>query len=172
MSKGISAEQLNQAFAEIFKQTDRAAAIVSSTMFEEILERILINFLCERESLKRSLFDGVAPLSTLSAKILMAYNLGLIKKAELEDLNLIKNIRNDFAHSMVMVNFETQRIKDKCIQLKTLINTKPPQKVMDEFKTTKSFFQVNVTLLASILFSKIDEIKHLSEYAYKADTKK
>ena len=166
MSASSFGDQLNQTFDEVFKQPDRASAIVSTALLEELLERLLHAFLVEHESAERDLFEGMAPLSTMSAKINLAYYLGLLKQSEFEDLKLIKNIRNDFAHSFEAINFETQRIKDKCLRLKTLASTNPPKDLMDTIKNTKMFFQVNATLLATVLFAHVNEIKHLGFYKY------
>jgi DNA-binding MltR family transcriptional regulator len=167
MIEELSGDQINRTFNEVFKQTDRASAIVSSALLEELIERLLIAFFMDHETVKRDLFDGISPLSTMSAKINIAYHLGLLEKNEFEDLKLIKNIRNDFAHSFETINFETQRIKDKCLQLKMLISTNPPKDAMDSIKNTKTFFQINTTLLASKLFFQLDQIEHVKPYQYK-----
>lgn len=165
----FTGEQLNRTFDEVFKQTDRASAIVSSSLLEELLERLILAFLIDNEKTKNNLFDGMAPLSTMSAKINVAYHLGLINKNEYEDLKIIKNIRNDFAHSFETINFETQRIKNKCIRLKVLTSTNPPKDAMDSIKNTKTFFQINTTLLASLLYYHLSQTEHLKPYKYKSE---
>jgi DNA-binding MltR family transcriptional regulator len=165
--EGFTADQLNRTFEEVFKQTDRASAIVSSALLEELLERLVLAFLIDHQSAKRDLLDGMTLLSTMSAKINLAYYLGLLEQSEFEDLKLIKNIRNDFAHSFETISFETQRIKDKCLQLKMLISTHPAKVLMDNMKKTKMFYQVNTTLLASKLFMQLDQVEHLGPYRYK-----
>jgi DNA-binding MltR family transcriptional regulator len=45
-----------------------------------------------------SLFAGFAPLATLSAKISICYAFGLIDENLLHDLDVIRKIRNRFAH--------------------------------------------------------------------------
>ena len=62
-----------------------------------------------------------APLSSLSARIKTAYCLGLITKKEFDDLNLIRRIRNRFAHRLHGYSFENQEIIDWCNSLKTPI---------------------------------------------------
>jgi Mannitol repressor. len=169
MASSDFGDQLNRTFDEVFRQTDRASAIVSSALLEELLERLLLAYLVDNVSVKRDLFEGIAPLSTMSAKINLAYYLGLLGQNEFDDLKLIKNIRNDFAHSFEGINFETQRIKDKCLLLKTLKSTKPPKDAMDSIKNVKTFFQINTTLLASILYAHIEEIKHTEPHKYGID---
>jgi len=166
MKKELTSQQLNDTFAEIFKQSDRASAVVSGGILEEILERMIISYLLPLPNIKKLLFDGMSPLSTFGAKIYVAFYLGLINKAEYDDLVLIKKIRNEFAHSIERLNFETPKIKDRCLQLQTLNNTKPPKEMFDNMDKVRVLFQTNITLLASILFDNIKRIKHLEEYEY------
>ena len=43
------------------------------------------------------LFTGMNPLSTFSARIRIAYALGLVTEDEYHDLKIIKDVRNRFA---------------------------------------------------------------------------
>ena len=167
MKEELTSEQLNATFAEIFKQSDRASAVVSGGILEEILQRMITAFFLPHSNVRKSMFDGLTPISTFGAKIDLSYHIGLINKTEYEDLKLIKKIRNNFAHSIKGINFETESIKDRCLQLQTLNKTNPPQVVFDNIKNIKTLFQINTTMLASILFAKTEEIKHLKPYEYK-----
>ncbi len=169
MSEVLTKEQINNTFAEILKQTDRASALVSCALLDELLERLLLAFFMEHGNTKRDLFDGMTPLSTMSTKINIAYHMGLIEQYIFEDLGLIRKIRNDFAHSFETINFETQRIKDRCFQLKMLTNTKPPKEAMDSIKCTKNFFQINTTLLAAELQFRISQIERLEPFQYRKE---
>lgn len=167
MKEELTSKQLNATFAEIFKQSDRASAVVSGGILEEILQRMITAFFLPHSNVRKSMFDGLTPISTFGAKIDLSYHIGLINKTEYEDLKLIKKIRNNFAHSIKGINFETESIKDRCLQLQTLNKTNPPQVVFDNIKNIKTLFQINTTMLASILFAKTEEIKHLKPYEYK-----
>lgn len=48
--------------------------------------------------LEARLFDGYGPLGSFSAKIDIAYALGIITEQIFNDLKTIKDIRNEFAH--------------------------------------------------------------------------
>ncbi len=62
-----------------------------------------------------SLFsDESAPLGTLHAKILIADTLGILGKQTFQNLNLIKHIRNTFAHAVLPIDFLTKQIADAC----------------------------------------------------------
>lgn len=166
MKEELTQEQLNSTFAEIFKQSDRAAAIVSGGILEEILQRMITSFMLPHPNVAKNIFDGVAPISTFAAKIELSYHLGLINIKEYEDLNLIKKIRNQFAHSIKEITFDTDSIKDRCLQLNTLNKSNPPKITFDCIKNIKTLFQINATMLAAILFDKSNQIKHLGTYNY------
>lgn len=64
------------------------------------------------------LLDGAyAPLGTFSAKIDLAYRIGLIRLDERSSFHLIRKIRNEFAHSSEEINFESTVIKDHISEL-------------------------------------------------------
>ncbi|NPU93980.1 MAG: hypothetical protein HPY82_18880 [Gammaproteobacteria bacterium] len=63
------------------------------------------------------IFDGYGPLATFSAKTDMALLLGLITERVHKDINLIRKIRNIFAHEAEKVGFEIDQVKGLCAKL-------------------------------------------------------
>jgi DNA-binding MltR family transcriptional regulator len=57
-----------------------------------------------------------APFGTFSSRIVGALALGLISADEYHDLEIIRGIRNDFAHKIV-VGFADASIRDRCNNL-------------------------------------------------------
>src|SRR5262249_32748525 len=57
------------------------------------------------------------PLATFSARIDMAYLLGLIPDNVRRELHLIRKIRNDFAHSSENLDFNNEAIANRCREL-------------------------------------------------------
>jgi DNA-binding MltR family transcriptional regulator len=84
---------------------------------EEQLKQILSAFMVD-DAKSDELLDGAhAPLSSFSSRITACYALGLISEAEHHDLNLLRKIRNDFAHD-IHASFDTQSVVDRCKLLK------------------------------------------------------
>lgn len=106
-----------KAFLDDFnRETERGAALAAAAMIDSLLERILLAFLIENAGLK-SLVEGVnAPLGTLAAKIGLAAAVGAISEQERSECNLIRKIRNEFAHQ-VRVSFEQPDIVKLCARL-------------------------------------------------------
>jgi mannitol operon repressor len=98
-------------------ETDRGRALVAASLIEEMLEEVLRAFLLSNVATKK-LFDVAnAPLSTLSAKSSASRALGLITAEEFRDIELVRRIRNAFAHS-VLCSFEDTKVRDWANALK------------------------------------------------------
>lgn len=92
-------------------ETDRGRALVAASLIEEMLEEVLRAFLLEGAATK-NLFDAAnAPLSTFSAKASASRALGLISIEEFRDVELVRKIRNEFAHN-VLCSFENPKVGD------------------------------------------------------------
>ena len=98
-------------------ETERGRALVAASLIEEMLEEVLRAFLLDGVA-TANLFDPPnAPLSTLSAKASASRALGLISSDEFRDIELVRKIRNAFAHS-VLCSFDDQQILDRARALK------------------------------------------------------
>ncbi len=87
-------------FRQLASESDRGAALIGSSLLEDDLEQLLRSAMSPVADPKRvdSLFSGFAPLATFSAKISICYALGLIDENLFHDLEIIRKIRNRFAH--------------------------------------------------------------------------
>src|SRR5437016_12606 len=87
-------------------ESDRSAAILAASYLEHCLEEYLLLRLVAGPTVN-ALFDGFAPLATFSAKIDIAFAVGLLPRHIQEDLKRIKKIRNLFAHELDSLTFES-----------------------------------------------------------------
>lgn len=111
------------ALRELDGLSDRAAAIVGATILEARLEERLkhtLNDLVikERQTLHTRMFNNAGPLGTFSARINIAYMCGIFEESVWRDLNLIRDLRNDFAHVTAVGSFKDQTVVDRCANLK------------------------------------------------------
>jgi len=103
------------ALGELEELSDRAAGIVATTMLENALDSVLHHAIREDDpGLLKELFTDGGPLGTLSSKIKLLYALGLVTKDGRHDLDLIRKIRNDFAHKLTGSTFQSDTIKGRC----------------------------------------------------------
>lgn len=97
---------------EVNSVSDRSCAIVCAAFLDDFLGKLLMSFLTEESPTQdKRLFDNNGPLSTFSSKIVLSYRLGLISKKEFDNLNLIRKVRNAFAHDVKINSFDNGEIK-------------------------------------------------------------
>lgn len=104
-------------------QTDRGAAIIGAAWLEEELGAAIQSFLHYDPKASPRLFSRAGPLSSFSSKIDLARVLGMCTAAISSDLHIIREVRNEFAHSVLSkennaLSFATQSLRDKCLSLK------------------------------------------------------
>jgi DNA-binding MltR family transcriptional regulator len=129
---------------EFAKESDRAAVILAASVADELLRGLLMARLVAVTSSNDELFDGAnAPLGTLSARIEMAYRLGLISVKFARDLHLVRKIRNDFAHNIHGCSFDDVRIKSRVRELSNShgIISRSPHRFQTEPSTRDAFLQ-------------------------------
>lgn len=103
---------------EFYGGSDRGTAILQASALETILEDALSRVMRPLSSDdKGRIFDGQGPLSTFSAKILLGYVLGVYGPKFRHDLDLIRELRNGFAHVRHALTFDIPQISAVCEHL-------------------------------------------------------
>ena len=104
--------------SEFDQGSDRSCAIVVAAILEERLKKLLSARFLPNASKHDPLFDGPnAPLGSFSAKIDMAFRIGLISHKFTRDLHLIRIIRNAFAHNFSPLSFDSADIQSRVMEL-------------------------------------------------------
>lgn len=101
---------------EFNQETERGAALAAAAFVDDLLQQILTAFLLESDSASSLLSGFNAPLSSLSARTAAAHALGLISEEERRECDLVRKIRNEFAHKVKM-SFEDKRVSGLCSAL-------------------------------------------------------
>lgn len=140
-------------------ETDRGKALVSASVVEEMLSEILQAFLANGTETKR-LLD--TPLSTLSAKALMCRSLRLISAMEFRDVDLVRKIRNEFAHS-VTCSFKDQKIKNWAQELKVGMDALDALETGDKNRVDdpRQRFGMVTTSIVSTLYNRAHYVRSL-----------
>ncbi len=105
--------------AEVFGASERAGAIVSAAQIEDTLAEAIKGRLREMNAGDIGvLFSGLAsPLNSFHAKIHLGFALALYDQAVREDLQVVKDVRNRFAHHIPAKSFDDEIIKKLCEKL-------------------------------------------------------
>jgi len=99
---------------------DQAVALVATAWVERNLERVIRSRMVRLTKTRyRELFVALGPLASLSAKTKLAYAMRIVGRTGVTDLDLIREIRNQFAHSFHPLTFRTREIAKACRRLRT-----------------------------------------------------
>jgi mannitol operon repressor len=110
-------KEFTEFLAEFNKETERGAALAAAAFLDDLLGRIIFNFLIPNDS-GHSLVDGFnAPFGTLSARIAACHAMGLISEDEFREAEIVRKVRNEFAHKVKM-SFENDRVRSLCANMK------------------------------------------------------
>jgi DNA-binding MltR family transcriptional regulator len=111
------ADGANIAINQLMKESNRGAVLVGVAYLDDLLIRLFKARLRLTETLSEDLFESSGPLFTLSSRIKVAYSLGWIGPETFRDLNLLRKIRNDFAHLHIPITFEDPSVQSRCREL-------------------------------------------------------
>lgn len=115
-SYSLDLSLLDEIIPKLNQESDRGMVLVSGGFLENQLKTTLEAFLREVPSTTR-LFDGpTGPFASLSARILACHAMGLINDNEYEDLQIIRKLRNKFAHE-IHASFDDTLTRDQCLCL-------------------------------------------------------
>ena len=103
---------------EFQKETDRGAALVGAALIDTRLEALLRSHFIKSKVVEDLIEGGNAPLATFSSRIKFAYALGLITQLEFAECEIIRRVRNSFAHSVQGLTFQEQKLSNLCNNLK------------------------------------------------------
>ena len=102
---------------EFQEETDRGAALVGAALIDERIKRLLNSHFVECKQSKEIINGSNAPLGTLNARVKLAYCLGLITEFEYKEIEVVRKVRNEFAHKVHGLTFNDQKVHDLCQNL-------------------------------------------------------
>ena len=104
---------------EFFSENDRACGVMFGSWVDMALERAVKSvFRSDLSStLSKRLFDYEGSVGTFGARINVGYALAIFGQKTFHDLDLIRLIRNEFAHCRRPLRFELAVVKAVCDRL-------------------------------------------------------
>jgi DNA-binding MltR family transcriptional regulator len=147
----------------LYAESDRACAVLGVALLDWRLEQL---FRRRLTSFHRELLGSSQPIGTLSARIRLARALNWINDDARHDLDLVRSIRNDFAHSFDhTLTFSDSSVADRCMALKTALgflegfdiaaarpnnNLSPAgyKAMQSAFESPRARFQIAIDMLA------------------------
>jgi hypothetical protein len=128
----LSPEHIADFFLEVAGIANhRGAAILLATHLEAVLQLAIVARLRIRPNNLADVFGYDRPMGTFATKIRIANAIGLISDATRSNLDIIRQIRNAFAHAMIPISFETQQVAEAC-QLLVVPTPLPPTSSVEQ----------------------------------------
>ena len=153
-NRPVTPEALSDAQDEFQNESDRGCALLGAAQVEHLLGQAIQKHL-ERgeETGQRLLLAPDAPLGTFSSRTLAAYSLGIIGPTTKGDIDVIRDIRNDFAHTVASLDFSNQSIAGRCNNLKLpyWFERKYGEDVMKLLSTPRMLFITAVVMITGDL---------------------
>ena len=169
-------QRRDELFEALSKESDRGVVLISASFLDEALEALLrARFSIRHPKSKSSinlLFDTFGPLQFFSAKVKICYAMDLIGEWIYRDLEIVRKLRNDFAHSAGAARFDlpeavqlTERLKaadlavtsmtkeasgtkkNKKIEITKKSRSKPTKANMERVR-----FEMSVSFIGAILY--------------------
>lgn len=112
-----SRDNINRFSSLIRQQDDHAMVLSLATFIEDTLGRLLLSYFRNCKA-TRELVEGFnAPLGSLGTRIKAVYAFGLVTEDQFKDMELLRKVRNRFAHNWEGVSLEDSDIKAMIGQL-------------------------------------------------------
>ena len=107
---------------ELLEGSDRASAIIGAAIAEDALVDALVSRFQKMatDDIDKLFYAETAPLQTFSAKIRIGHAMGIYGLKLRAQLDIIRTVRNAFAHSMRPLEYEYPLIKDKVARLRQI----------------------------------------------------
>ncbi|MDN7419533.1 MltR family transcriptional regulator [Burkholderia dolosa] len=107
----------------LFAESDRGCALVAAAYLDDEITKLLRARMVDNKHNTDALLAQGRPIGAFSAKIRVAYAMGLIPDDVLHDINIIRDIRNKFAHLHGPLSFDDPAIKDQCGALRIALRS-------------------------------------------------
>ena len=115
--------KIEKYFESMSKESDRGCILVAASMLDHHLENIikktlLSNVKGRKNKVNKSLFEINGPFSSFWSKTQFLYAIGILKRDDYYDLEIIRKIRNIVAHNFDVAGFSDKRITDRSEKLR------------------------------------------------------
>lgn len=158
--------------AELIKEmnateNDRGYCLLVSSLLENAVDGVLtvqISHFASKE--REAFFDSHGAAGAFSRKIALLHAFKIVGKVTRRNLDIIREIRNAFAHGKVPLTFETPEVKAMCDELKLIDPRSPTKTISDNHQGSGSrnrFHDVLATIMILLDIYIGDDSKRLAD---------
>ncbi len=140
---------------------DERGLILSLAAFaEEALGRLIEAFMLPVQASKDLLTGFNAPLGTFSSRIKASYALGLINEEQFKDLEYLRKIRNEFAHSWEHVSLTQDKLAALANNMSfSYLDDAFPETSADKVRTSITALLTDISSMAQQIHSNRARVK-------------
>lgn len=141
--KGVQIDKtLFQIRTSLSKESDRGMVLLATSYLENILGTYIYSYLQGSNRFRKSMFKTT--LSSFASKINFAFAVGLINDDFFYDLNNMRMLRNKFAHSYTLLDFESEQIDE-------IITSFKYKFIISETPTNRQLFMTQMYVISAVL---------------------
>lgn len=160
----LSAEDFLEIIAEFKGESDRATVILAAAKVDAMLYLLISKTLLPITTSQDELLDGDSPLGTFSSRINIAFRLGLISPSFTKALNILRKIRNSFAHEVKGGSLKTgghsDRIRELLIPFQ---NLKIYQAIRKDNFDNKEGLDIDFRIISTLMIIRLDVAIYYAE---------
>jgi hypothetical protein len=153
-------------FREYVHESDRACVILCAAKMDYLLVQILTRFLLPSTSKDDELLDSEKALGSFSSHILACYRLGLIDADLMRALNLLRRLRNSFAHETSSGSLDAAPHRDRIREMLAPLNfdneSEKSKKLFQNIKRSKPATEARVSFetMMAVLSVRLERTYH------------
>ena len=156
----LDINSLRKAMTRFTRQGDRGTALVAAAWLDDAMEARIRAACRPNKATVDEMLRPDGPLGSFSARIKLAFLFDLIEPMVKKDLDLIRRIRNEFAHKRHNLTFVSNVIRNRCDELH---GAKAFRLGVVPLRSPKQKFLFTVYFLAAYLLLKTGHRKRGSE---------
>lgn len=139
--RGRVSEDVGEIGEMLMDESDRGVVVILGSMLEDaLLERIEKAFNPLTSAQKKNLTRAGGLLSTFNDRVNLAHALGLINQSVVDELQIVKAMRNACAHSRLELTFLTTELREAVLLLLEDGETKEVIRNTDQSLAIRIFF--------------------------------
>ena len=154
----LDLKQLQRMADAVKGESERGIVLINATILDDVLKQSIESHLVGHKDVKRLTEGFNAPIGILHSRILLSFAIGLISEDEYKQLELIRKIRNEFAHN-VEASFQSQRVVSHCHLL-----SQSPLFANIQNSPAKDVFVMSAAFLILIIQSRLPEVSRQRLY--------
>ena len=114
--RGTVSDDLSEIVEMLMDESDRGVVVILGSLLEDaLLSRIEESFIPLTQTQRKNLIRSGGLLSNFDDRLNLAHALGLISESVVEELQVIKAMRNACAHSRLELTFVTPELRDALV---------------------------------------------------------